>query len=97
MSRVPQKKKSSIKAAQRPELLTEEQLKGIFKRYDKNNDGRLSKRELNAAFEALGSYLPQWRAWRGICNADVNGDGLISEKELDRLAQYALQFGYTAN
>ncbi|GFS46603.1 hypothetical protein Acr_00g0103270 [Actinidia rufa] len=34
--------------------LTEDQLKGLLKRYDTNGDGRLSKKELKVAFRNLG-------------------------------------------
>ncbi|CAL5383705.1 unnamed protein product [Camellia sinensis] len=75
--------------------LSEEQLKGIFKKHDKNGDGRLSRKELKKAFEELGAWIPDWRAWRGLSNADANGDGFISEEEMNSLVLYAMRFGYT--
>ncbi|CAL5332387.1 unnamed protein product [Camellia sinensis] len=65
--------------------LNEEQLKGIFKKHDKNGDGRLSRKELKKAFEELGAWIPDWRALRGLCNADANGNGFISEEEMNSL------------
>ncbi|XP_028067627.1 calmodulin-like protein 5 [Camellia sinensis] len=70
-------------------------LKGIFKKHDKNGDGRLSRKELKKAFEELGAWIPDWRAWRGLSNADANGDGFISEEEMNSLVLYAMRFGYT--
>ncbi|KAL7262113.1 hypothetical protein ACSBR1_000488 [Camellia fascicularis] len=75
--------------------LEEEQLKGIFKKHDQNGDGRLSRKELKKAFEELGAWIPDWRAWRGLSNADANGDGFISEEEMNSLVSYAKQFGFT--
>ncbi|XWS25629.1 hypothetical protein CRYUN_Cryun27aG0084300 [Craigia yunnanensis] len=78
-----------------PLPLTEAQLKSIFKRFDTNGDGRLSKQELRDAFASLGSYLPGWRAGRGLYQANGNGDGYVSDDELDDLVKYALKCGYT--
>ncbi|KAJ0045375.1 hypothetical protein Pint_05985 [Pistacia integerrima] len=54
--------------------LTEEQLKGLFWQFDTYGDRRLSKQELNKAFNNLGSSFPAWRTWRALCHADENGD-----------------------
>ncbi|GMP44214.1 hypothetical protein CsSME_00013253 [Camellia sinensis var. sinensis] len=70
--------------------LNEEQLKGIFKKHDKNGDDRLSRKELKKAFEELGAWIPDWTALRGLCNADANGNGFISEEEMNSLILYAL-------
>ena len=77
--------------------LAEDQLKAIFKKHDKNRDGRLCRKEVRGAFEELGAYFPDWRAWRGIRNADANGDGFITEDELNGLVKFAMQLGYTVN
>ncbi|KAK2977563.1 hypothetical protein RJ640_007038 [Escallonia rubra] len=73
----------------------EDQLKGIFKKHDKNGDGLLSKEELKEAFKYLGALIPGWRAWCGLRYADANGDGCISEGEMNALVQYAANLGYT--
>ncbi|RVW40544.1 hypothetical protein CK203_081447 [Vitis vinifera] len=75
-------------------LLTEEQIRGIFRKYDRNGDRRLSKAELKEAFKHLGSHFPWWRASRALSRADANKDGYISEEELTSLVNYALKFGY---
>ncbi|XP_040998632.1 calmodulin-like protein 5 [Juglans microcarpa x Juglans regia] len=69
--------------------LTADQVRGIIKKYDANNDGGLNKEELKDAFRALGARLPGWRARRAIHHADANGDGLIGEEEPLRALHHA--------
>ncbi|ESR48031.1 hypothetical protein CICLE_v10003391mg [Citrus x clementina] len=64
--------------------LTEEHLKSVFLRYDTDGDGRLSNQELKDSFDSLGSRLPDWRAWRCRCYADLNGDGHIRRQRFFR-------------
>lgn len=76
--------------------LTEEQLKGLLKRHDKNGDGRLSRKELREAFRSLGLKFSGWRAWRALRHADGNSDGYISEEEMEELVKYATnKWGFT--
>lgn len=77
--------------------LSEDQLKGLLKRYDTNGDGKLSKKELSAAFRQLGLRFSGWRAGRAIHHADANCDGYISEDELRELVKYAMKWGFTIN
>lgn len=74
--------------------LTETQLKSIFRRFDIDGDGLLSKQELRNAFYHLGSQLPGWRADRALHHADSNGDGYVNEDELEEVVKYALKQGY---
>ncbi|XP_040995638.1 probable calcium-binding protein CML18 [Juglans microcarpa x Juglans regia] len=74
---------------------TELQLKCMFKRFDKDNDGYLSRKELTNAFSSFGSSVPLWRALQALWQADSNGDGRISEAELENLVTYALKQCYT--
>ncbi|XVE55915.1 hypothetical protein DITRI_Ditri03aG0195400 [Diplodiscus trichospermus] len=67
------------------------QLKSIFKRFDIDRDGRLSKQELRKAFASLGSYLPGWRVVRGLHQADCDGNGYVSDDKLDDLVEYAMK------
>ncbi|KAL6317843.1 hypothetical protein AAG906_030597 [Vitis piasezkii] len=69
--------------------LSEDQLKGLLKRYDTNKDGRLSKDELKKAFRGMGLHFSGWRAGRALRHADANGDHFISEDELNELVKYA--------
>ncbi|KAF2309842.1 hypothetical protein GH714_005347 [Hevea brasiliensis] len=75
-------------------VLLEDQLRGLLKRYDANNDGKLSKAELKVAFKSLGSHFAGWRAMRAIHHADANGDGCISEDEMEELIKYAIKLGF---
>ncbi|GFY86867.1 hypothetical protein Acr_05g0005060 [Actinidia rufa] len=74
--------------------LAEDQLKAIFKKHDKNGDGRLCWKEMRGAFKELGAYIPELRAWLALRNADANGDGFINEEEMNGLVKYAVQLGY---
>nr|XP_023885540.1 uncharacterized protein LOC111997656 [Quercus suber] len=67
--------------------LSEEQLKGLLKRYDTNGDGKLSKNELKAAFRSLGLHFSGWRAGQALRHADANGDGYVSEDEMKELVK----------
>ncbi|XP_021679653.2 uncharacterized protein LOC110664327 [Hevea brasiliensis] len=75
-------------------VLLDDQLRGLLKRYDANNDGKLSKAELKVAFKSLGSHFAGWRAMRAIHHADANGDGCISEDEMEELIKYAIKLGF---
>lgn len=78
--------------------LTEEQLQGLLKRFDKNGDRRLSREELREAFRSLGLNFSGWRAWRALRHADENGDGYISEEEMKELVKYATsKWGFTVS
>jgi Ca2+-binding EF-hand superfamily protein len=74
---------------------TEIVLRDILKKYDANDDGRLSKAELTDAFRHLGSRIPGWRAGRGLHHADANRDGLVSKEELNDLVIYFKKHGYS--
>ncbi|XWS25627.1 hypothetical protein CRYUN_Cryun27aG0084100 [Craigia yunnanensis] len=74
--------------------VTEEQVRGIFIRYDTNEDGRLSKQELKEAFASLGSRIPGVRVFLALQHADTNGDGYITATEFEKLVDYTLKRGY---
>lgn len=78
-----------------PVPFSKEQLKELFRGFDYDKDGRLSKEELKQAFNSLGSRVPAFRTLAALQHADENGDGFISEEELEALVQYALGLGYT--
>ncbi|MBA0624114.1 hypothetical protein Godav_009514 [Gossypium davidsonii] len=74
-----------------PSLVAEhEQILSLFKGCDVNKDGKLSKDEVKAGFRRLQSRFPGFRTQRAFKVADKNGDGFISEAELDELVDYVL-------
>ncbi|CAN4095387.1 unnamed protein product [Withania somnifera] len=75
--------------------LTEEELKCLVKRYDKNGDGKLNKEELKVAFKDLGIWFCAFRAYQAMQHADKNHDGLIVDNELDVLVELAIKWGFT--
>nr|POE69996.1 polcalcin che a 3 [Quercus suber]POF25832.1 polcalcin che a 3 [Quercus suber] len=76
-------------------LPPDNQLTNIFKKYDTNNDNKLSREELKRAFKSLGSIIPGIRANRGLHHADANKDGFVDEGEMDELVKYAVRAGFT--
>ncbi|GAB4840758.1 hypothetical protein Ancab_021521 [Ancistrocladus abbreviatus] len=78
----------------RKKVVSEEQLKAIFKAHDINGNGHLNREELKAAFRKLGAFVPGWRAKRAIYYTDIDIDGVISEGEIDQLVVYAVECGY---
>ncbi|KAK8534121.1 hypothetical protein V6N13_028196 [Hibiscus sabdariffa] len=74
---------------------SKEQLKALFRRFDGDKDGHLSKSELKKAFNELGSRVAAFRALGALQHADENGDKFVSDGELEALVQYAVALGYT--
>ena len=73
---------------------TEERLSNIFKKFDTNDDNKLSREDLKKAFEYLGSLIPGFRADRALHYADANRDGFIDEGEMNELVKYAKEAGF---
>ncbi|OMO78957.1 Calcium-binding EF-hand [Corchorus capsularis] len=61
--------------------VNEDFVRDVFRYYDADKDGRLSKKELQNAFSTMGSRFPFLRALLALRHADSNGDGYISEEE----------------
>ncbi|KAG6626586.1 hypothetical protein CIPAW_15G060200 [Carya illinoinensis] len=78
-----------------PVRLDEAQVIKILKECDINHDNVYNKQEIKKAFESLGSKWPTIRTYLGLFHADANGDGCISEKEVDTLVKYIVGIGYT--
>ncbi|CAK9312581.1 unnamed protein product [Citrullus colocynthis] len=68
--------------------LTREEIKEIFVELDIDGDGFLNKDELTKAFGMIGSYTLLFKAHYAMAYADDDGNGLISERELDKLIDY---------
>lgn len=75
--------------------LSEDHMKVLLKRYDKDGDGRLSKKELQAAFRNSGLHFSGFRARRALHHADSNHDGFIGNDEMKELVIYAARWGFT--
>ncbi|OIT04147.1 hypothetical protein A4A49_00315 [Nicotiana attenuata] len=74
--------------------LTEEQVKGMLRKYDKNRDGKLSKQELRLAFKEMGLHFCRWKAGKALRFADKNGDGYINEDEISEFVKFASKWGF---
>ncbi|KAF3672037.1 hypothetical protein CQW23_29971 [Capsicum baccatum] len=74
--------------------LSDQQVKGMLKKYDKNRDGKLSKQELRFAFKEMGLHFCRRKAGKALRIADNNGDGYINEEEMTELVQYASKWGF---
>lgn len=53
--------------------------------FDRNGDGRISKKELNDSLENLGIFIPDPELTQMIQNIDVNGDGCVDIDEFGAL------------
>ncbi|KAL5543139.1 hypothetical protein UlMin_010849 [Ulmus minor] len=63
------------------------ELKRVFQMFDKNGDGRISKKELNDSLENLGIFIPDKELSQMINKIDVNGDGCVDLEEFGELYQ----------
>ncbi|OIS96167.1 hypothetical protein A4A49_00627 [Nicotiana attenuata] len=85
----------SFKTKSLEKPLSEEELKCLVKRYDKNGDGKLNRQELKVAFKDMGIWFCGLRAYQAMSHADINHDGLIFEDEMDALVEFATKWGFT--
>ena len=61
----------------------------VFRKFDANGDGRISRPELAALFDSLGHAATEDELTRMMAEADADGDGLLCEAEFLELAQQA--------
>lgn len=73
--------------------LTEEQLKIILRKFDTNGDGNVSRKELKVGFKRLDVRFTFSKARRAFRYADANGDGFISDDEINELAKHVSKWG----
>ncbi|KAE8100664.1 hypothetical protein FH972_018539 [Carpinus fangiana] len=86
---------NSGKGAEVP--FNKEQLTKMFKKHDKDNNGKLSWDEVKAAFVELKAFWPWFSTEQGFRYGDNNDDEHINihDEELERLVDYALKCGFT--
>ncbi|CAN4096706.1 unnamed protein product [Withania somnifera] len=62
-----------------------EELKRVFHMFDRNGDGRITKKELNTSLENMGIFMSDTDLAQMINKIDVNGDGYIDIDEFGAL------------
>lgn len=68
-----------------PARTAEEEMERVFRKFDANGDGRISRPELAALFESLGHAATDDELSRMMAEADADGDGFISLAEFAAL------------
>ncbi|KAG5560896.1 hypothetical protein RHGRI_004053 [Rhododendron griersonianum] len=63
------------------------ELRRVFQMFDKNGDGRITKKELNDSLENMGIFIPDPELSQMIEKIDVNGDGCVDIDEFGALYQ----------
>ncbi|XP_011626137.1 calmodulin-like protein 3 [Amborella trichopoda] len=63
------------------------ELKRVFQMFDRNGDGRITKKELSDSLENLGIYIPDKDLITMIEKIDANGDGCVDMDEFSSLYQ----------
>ncbi|CAH8312138.1 unnamed protein product [Eruca vesicaria subsp. sativa] len=61
------------------------EIKRVFQMFDKDGDGRITKKELNDSLKNLGIIIPETELWQMIDKIDVNGDGCVDIEEFGEL------------
>ncbi|KAH0663128.1 hypothetical protein KY284_028059 [Solanum tuberosum] len=64
-----------------------DELRRIFQIFDRNGDGRITKKELNDSLENMGIFIPDPELIQMIEKIDVNGDGCVDIDEFGSLYQ----------
>ncbi|KAI8005218.1 Calmodulin-like protein 5 [Camellia lanceoleosa] len=64
-----------------------DELRRVFQMFDKNGDGRITKKELNESLENMGIFIPDSELTQMIEKIDVNGDGCVDIDEFGALYQ----------
>lgn len=83
----------SMLARKKKEADTEEELKGAFKVFDKDNNGYISADELRHVMTNLGEKLTDEEVEEMIKEADVDGDGQVNYEGTVKLCSLELD-GY---
>ncbi|CAK9171873.1 unnamed protein product [Ilex paraguariensis] len=77
----------SSPSARVPYRMDSGELKRVFQLFDRNGDGRITKKELNDSLENMGIFIPDKELTQMIEKIDVNGDGCVDIDEFGALYQ----------
>ncbi|GFY81393.1 ARF-GAP domain 11 [Actinidia rufa] len=67
--------------------MSSNELQRVFQMFDKNGDGRITKKELNDSLENMGIFIPNSELTQMIEKIDVNEDGCVDIDEFGGLYQ----------
>ncbi|KAK4420240.1 Calmodulin-like protein 5 [Sesamum alatum] len=70
-----------------PRRMDPNELKRVFQMFDRNGDGRITKKELNDSLQNMGISIPDEELSQMIDKVDVNGDGCVDIDEFGTLYQ----------
>ncbi|KAA8550532.1 hypothetical protein F0562_002216 [Nyssa sinensis] len=63
------------------------ELRRVFQMFDRNGDGKITRKELSDSLQNLGIFIPDKELHQMIENIDVNGDGFVDIDEFGALYQ----------
>lgn len=64
-----------------------DELRRVFQMFDRNGDGRITKKELSDSLQNMGIFIPDKELAQMIAKIDVNGDGCVDIDEFGSLYQ----------
>lgn len=63
------------------------ELRRVFNMFDRNGDGKITKKELSDSLQNLGIFIPDKELVQMIDKIDANGDGYVDMEEFGGLYQ----------
>ncbi|KAL3506727.1 hypothetical protein ACH5RR_032109 [Cinchona calisaya] len=70
-----------------PRRMDADELRRVFQVFDRNGDGRITRKELNDSLENMGIFIPDKELAQMIEKIDINGDGCVDIDEFGGLYQ----------